>query len=59
MSVDLLAATLTRHWLEYVDWADPIVEEPLRIVDGKAQPCTKPGNGLSWKRDNVAKYLIS
>ena len=29
-SAHLLAATPTAHWLEYVDWADKIVAEPLR-----------------------------
>ena len=29
LSVHLLAATPTAHWLEYVDWADAILEEPL------------------------------
>ena len=31
VSAHLLAATPTRHWLEWVDWAEAIVEEPLRI----------------------------
>ena len=30
VSAHLLAATPTCHWLEYVDWADAILEEPLR-----------------------------
>ena len=33
VSVHLLAASPTAHWLEYVDWLQPFVEEPLRIVD--------------------------
>ena len=36
VSAHLLAATPTCHFLEYVDWADKIVQEPLRIVDGCA-----------------------
>ena len=31
VSVHLLAATPTRHWLEYVDWASPILAEPMQI----------------------------
>ena len=30
ISAQLLSATRTAHWLEYVDWADAILEEPLR-----------------------------
>jgi mandelate racemase len=33
ISAHLLVATPTCHYLEYVDWADAILEEPLQIVD--------------------------
>lgn len=59
VSAHLLAATPGRHWLEYVDWADPILEEPLRIKDGMAIPSGRPGNGLAWNSDVVAKYRLS
>ena len=48
VSAHLLAATPTRHWLEWVDWANAIVEEPLRIDDGFAVVPERPGNGLVW-----------
>jgi mandelate racemase len=59
VSAHLLAATPGRHWLEYVDWADPILEEPLQIKDGMAIPFGGPGNGLAWKDDVVAKYRLT
>src|SRR5258707_5517831 len=31
VSCHLLAATPTAHWLEFVDWAAPILEEPVTI----------------------------
>jgi mandelate racemase len=58
VSVHLLAATPTCHFLEYVDWADAIVEEPIRIADGFAVPADRPGNGLTWDKKAVAKYRI-
>jgi mandelate racemase len=58
VSAHLLAATPTAHWLEYVDWANAILAEPLRIVDGKAIANTKPGNGLAWNDDAVARYRV-
>ena len=58
VSAHLLAVTPTRHWLEYVDWANPILEEPLRIVDGKALVADRTGNGLSWNADAVARYRL-
>jgi mandelate racemase len=56
VSVHLLAATPTCHWLEYVDWAAPILAEPLRIVDGAAVPTGRPGTGLDWNAAAVARY---
>lgn len=58
VSAHLLAATPTAHWLEYMDWANPVLEEPMPIVDGFAVPSARPGNGLSWRRDAVEKYRI-
>jgi mandelate racemase len=48
VSVHLLAATPTAHWLEYVDWADAILEEPLQVIDGAVTPSDRPGIGLNW-----------
>jgi mandelate racemase len=53
VSAHLLAATPTCHFLEYVDWAAPILEQPLRIVDGFALPPDAPGNGLVWNASAV------
>jgi mandelate racemase len=58
VSAHLLAATPGRHWLEYVDWADPILEEPLQIKDGMAIIPSRAGNGLSWNNDVVARYRL-
>jgi mandelate racemase len=55
VSAHLLAATPTRHWLEWVDWANAIVEEPLRIEDGFAVVPERPGNGLVWNAKAVEK----
>jgi mandelate racemase len=58
VSAHLLAATPTRHWLEWVDWAEAIVEEPLRIEGGFALVPDRPGNGLSWNAKAVEKYRM-
>lgn len=58
VSAHLLAATPTCHFLEYVDWADAIVREPLAIRDGHAVLSTRPGNGLVWSDDAVKHYAI-
>jgi mandelate racemase len=59
LSAHLLAATPTAHFLEYVDWASPILEKPLRIVDGFALAPDRPGNGLVWNAKAVEKYRIA
>ena len=58
VSAHLLAATPTRHYLEYVDWADALVQAPLAIVDGHAVVPERPGNGMIWNKDAVARYRI-
>ena len=58
VSAHLLAATPTGHWLEYVDWADAIVEQPLKIVDGMALAPDRPGNGLTWNKAAVERYRM-
>jgi len=59
VSAHLLAATPTCHFLEYVDWADKILQEPLAIVDGFAVVPQRPGNGLVWDKAAVEKYRIT
>jgi mandelate racemase len=58
VSAHLLTATPTRHFLEYVDWADRIVCDPLRIVDGQAVVPDRPGNGLVWDQAAVERYRV-
>src|SRR5262245_5308272 len=54
----LLPGTPTRHFLEYVDWADRIVCEPLKIVNGQAIVPDRPGNGLVWDQKAVERYRV-
>jgi len=41
-SCHLLSVTPTSHWLEYVDWATPLIQEPLEVKDGLIQIPEKP-----------------
>jgi mandelate racemase len=59
VSAHLLAVTPTAHWLEYVDWANAVLEEPLRIADGNAILDSRPGNGLAWNGDAVRRYRMN
>jgi len=56
VSAHLLAATPTCHWLEYVDWANVVLQEPLQIHDGHAVIPTQAGCGLVWDDEAVETY---
>jgi mandelate racemase len=58
VSAHLLAATPGRHWLEYVDWAVPLLQEPLQIADGMAIVPNRAGNGMLWDEGAVAKFKL-
>ena len=58
LSAHLLAATPTCHWLEYVDWADVLVQEPLRIEGGQAVVPDRPGAGMVWDEAAVAHHRL-
>jgi mandelate racemase len=59
VSLHLLAATPTAHWLEYVDWADAFLEEPLVIQDGYAIIPDRPGAGMSWDMVAVERLRVA
>lgn len=59
VSAHLLAVTPTAHWLEYMDWATPILAEPLAIVDGMAIVPDRPGHGMRWDEAAVKRYETS
>jgi L-alanine-DL-glutamate epimerase-like enolase superfamily enzyme len=55
---NLKRAILSHGSTECVDWADPILQPPLRIENGMAIPSDRPGNGFAWDADVVAKYRL-
>ena len=58
VSCHLLAATPTCHWLEYVDWANPVLAEPAELKDGHVLIPSHPGSGLAWDEKAVARYAL-
>ena len=58
ISAHLLAVSPTSHWLEYVDWANPILEEPLRVEDGHALSLAASGVGITWDEESVRRYSL-
>jgi mandelate racemase len=58
VSCHLLAATPTCHWLEYVDWADAVLEQPVELKDGHVLVPSAPGIGINWNEKAVQRYLL-
>ena len=58
MSCHVLAATPTCHWLEYVDWAEPVLKEPLVRKDGFVQIPERPGLGMEWDEKAVQRFAM-
>ena len=58
LSAQLLSATPTAHWLEYTDWWNPIMEEPLRMENGFTMLDNTRGSGVSWNESAVEKYRV-
>ena len=58
-SSHLLAVTPTCHWLEYVDWAAPVIKEPIKVESGFAQIPDRPGSGIEWDEAAVTDFLVA
>ena len=44
----------TAHWLEWQDWADPLLRRPYAVKDGMLHIPDIPGISLQWDEDVVA-----
>ena len=58
VSCHLLAATPTCHWLEYVDWANPVLEQPVELKDGDVVIPSQSGAGIAWDEKAVARFAL-
>jgi mandelate racemase len=59
VAAHVMRVTETAHWLEWQDWADPILQKPYVIRDGQLHIPEVPGIGLEWNEDAVGRYLVS
>ena len=57
VSAHLLSATPMAHWLEYADWWNPILAEPLSVERGLAMPAESPGSGIEWNEPAIANCM--
>jgi mandelate racemase len=58
ISAQLLCASPVSHYLEYADWWNPILEEPLSVEHGMAIVKTAAGSGLSWDEKAVTRFAV-
>jgi mandelate racemase len=54
VAAHVLRVTETAHWLEWQDWADPVLRKPYEIRDGQLHIPDIPGVGLEWDEKAVA-----
>jgi mandelate racemase len=58
VAAHVMRVTETAHWLEWQDWADPVLQRPYAIKDSLLHIPNVPGLGLEWNEDVVAKSLF-
>ena len=58
VAAHVMRVTETAHWLEWQDWADPILQKPYAIKGSLLHIPDVPGLGLEWDEAAVAKYLV-
>ena len=56
VSAHLLRVTQNAHWLEWADWANPVLAEPFRIADGMLHIPDTPGCGIEWNEKAIARF---
>ena len=52
----VLRVSETAHWLEWQDWADPVLQQPYAMKDGRLHIPNRPGLGLEWNEDAVKAH---
>ena len=53
VAAHVMRVTETAHWLEWQNWADPVLQKPYKIVDGMLHIPDAPGVGLDWNENAV------
>jgi mandelate racemase len=56
IAAHLMRVTETAHWLEWQDWAYPVLAEPFRPQDGNLVVADKPGLGIEWEEKSLARF---
>lgn len=58
VAAHVMRVTETAHWLEWQNWADPILVKPYTIKDSLLHIPDVPGVGLEWNEEVVAANMM-
>lgn len=58
VAAQVTRVTETAHWLEWQDWADPILQQPYNVKDGLLHIPDAPGIGLEWNEEAIAANRV-
>ena len=59
VAAHVMRVTETAHWLEWQDWADPVLQKPYEIKDSLLHIPDVPGVGLEWEEDAVKANAVA
>lgn len=58
VAAHMMRITETAHWLEWQDWANPILKIPYQLKNGLLHIPDVPGIGLEWNEEAVKAHLV-
>lgn len=58
VAAHVMRVTETAHWLEWQNWAEPVLQQPYEIRGSALHIPDAPGVGLEWDEDVVAANMI-
>jgi mandelate racemase len=57
VAAHVMRVTETAHWLEWQDWANPILQQPYELKAGELHIPDVQGVGLEWDEKAIAAHL--
>jgi mandelate racemase len=52
----VLRVTQTAHWLEWADWANPVVAESFHVGNGMLHIADTPGTAIEWDDQAITRF---
>lgn len=59
VAANVMRVTETAHWLEWQDWAAPVLQRPYEVRDSQLHIPDVPGVGMEWNEDVVRANLVN